>query len=234
MISSPSLSQLGRILREHASFFIPFALFLVLAGLFLWQADHGEAILYLNRNRQPWMDIFFDYVTLLGDGLFFLPVGILLLFVRYRYALVLPVLGLLVSVFTQGLKHLFGHPRPYAYFENNGMMDKIVPIEGIDMYTGMNSFPSGHTMTAFALYAFLALCLPGKRWGGLFFFILALLVGLSRIYLVHHFLEDVFLGSIMGVALALTFYWVAEDLPESRFPWLDRRLKFPFSNNPSI
>ena len=227
MIASPATGRLGRMLREHASFFLPYSVFLVIAGIFLLASDHGAAIFLFNRNREVWMDHFFAYFTLLGDGLLFLPAIFVLLFVRYRYALVLPVLGLLVSLFTQGGKRLFGLPRPYAYFRDNGLLDQIVPIDGIDRYTGMNSFPSGHTMTAFALFAFLALCLPGKRWGGLFFFALALLVGLSRVYLVHHFLEDVYLGSILGVMLAVGCFWVAANLPADRLPWLDARLTWP-------
>jgi membrane-associated phospholipid phosphatase len=65
-----------------------------------------------------------------------------------------------------------------------------------------NSFPSGHTMAAFGLYA--ALAFYAKKWYqafGLFF--LALLVGYSRIYLSQHFLVDVIFGAMLGCLAAL-------------------------------
>jgi membrane-associated phospholipid phosphatase len=41
----------------------------------------------------------------------------------------------------------------------------------------------------------------------LFYFILALLVGYSRIYLGHHFFKDVYVGSIIGFITSLIVVW---------------------------
>ena len=61
------------------------------------------------------------------------------------------------------------------------------------------SFPSGHTITAFAVAVSLSLHFP------LFavpLFFLATCVAVSRIFLGMHFLSDVLAGLILGVSLA--------------------------------
>ncbi len=196
----------GEVLRTNAVFFLLFLMFLLIGAALLFNIEQGDAILYFNDWRGSGADIFFYYVNWLGDGLVFVPAVLAMLFYRYRFAATLPFLGVSVSFFTQSAKRLFAHPRPFAYFKDLHLTDSLVPVEGVPLHGGMNSFPSGHTMTAFALFAFLALCLPYKRTLGALFFVLALLAGIARIYLAQHFLKDVYLGAVMGVALALFWY----------------------------
>ena len=66
------------------------------------------------------------------------------------------------------------------------------------------SFPSGHTSAAFTLFCLVAILLPRPyRYWGVVFFILALLIGYSRIYLAAHFFLDVYVGSIIGTIFTL-------------------------------
>lgn len=62
------------------------------------------------------------------------------------------------------------------------------------------SFPSGHTMVSFASAS--VIISQNKKWG-IYAFILAFLIGFSRLYLFVHFPTDViigaFIGSILGV-----------------------------------
>lgn len=61
---------------------------------------------------------------------------------------------------------------------------------------GMQSFPSGHTATAFALATALSVMYPqGKR----FFFFLAIMVGLQRVATQSHFPSDVVVGAMIGI-----------------------------------
>ncbi len=65
------------------------------------------------------------------------------------------------------------------------------------------SFPSSHAANAFALaWVF------SRRWrrGAPFFFLAAIVVGFSRMYLNRHFLSDVLCAAVIGVVSA----WVAE------------------------
>jgi undecaprenyl-diphosphatase len=61
------------------------------------------------------------------------------------------------------------------------------------------SFPSGHTMTAFAVAISLSLYYPSLAIGLLF---CALSIAASRILLGMHFLSDVVAGALIGVLLA--------------------------------
>ncbi len=219
------LEQLRALGRENTYFFFSFTFFLLAGGAGLLTSQTGDLVFFFSDHRSVAGDLFFRYVTTLGEGLFFVLGVIALCFIRYRYAVILPFLGLAVSIVTQSAKAFFAHPRPYAYLTEVQMLDRLVPVAGVPLHGGWNSFPSGHTMAGFALFAFLALCLPRKKGAGLLFFLLALLVGISRVYLGQHFFKDIYLGSILGVLLALIFYVLAERLPARRWPWLDKRLR---------
>jgi undecaprenyl-diphosphatase len=68
------------------------------------------------------------------------------------------------------------------------------------------SFPSGHTATSFAAATVLSFYAP--RWR-VPFFLLATLIGLSRIYNGMHYPTDVLAGALLGVLVALLILQVA-------------------------
>lgn len=59
------------------------------------------------------------------------------------------------------------------------------------------SFPSGHTATAFVIAT--TMSYYTRRRNDVILFILAIFVGLSRIYLQAHYLTDVLAGAMIGV-----------------------------------
>jgi len=67
------------------------------------------------------------------------------------------------------------------------------------------SFPSGHTMTAFAVAVSLSLFYPSLTIGLLF---CALSIALSRILLGMHFLSDVVAGALIGTGLGYLGFFV--------------------------
>jgi len=210
------------LIRENAWFFSGLLLFLIVGAIMLLLIDTGDAIFFFSDRRTPFWDLFFVYGTKAGEAIIYFIALAALLFVRYRYAITLLLMGISVSVVSFAMKALFGHERPSLFFRNTGVFDQLTVIEGVRLNGGANSFPSGHTMSAFALFGFLAFCLPRKRGAGLFFFLMALMVGLSRIYLIQHFLKDVYLGAIVGVLLAMMWYYLAH-FPKAN--WLDGNLR---------
>ena len=217
-------SYLRQLLRDNASFFICFALFLLAGGMLLLRLTTGDEIFFFSERRTLLGDLFFQYFTRMGEGFLFALVALIFLFVRYRTAFWIPLLGMTVMLVSAITKQFFAQPRPWRYFQELGMSDQINTVAGVQLYTGLTSFPSGHTMAAFALYAFLAFVLPRKGVAGVLLFLTALLVGVSRVYLVQHFWKDVYLGAILGVALAVLFHYLHDRYP--RRSWADRSLKF--------
>ncbi len=105
-------------------------------------------------------------------------------------------LGLLAvivgSLSVQTLKNLFCRSRPFT--EMSGQFFVNFPCLGKG--AGFISFPSGHSVTAFALAFVLARTYP--RYAFLFYG-LAILVALSRVYLARHFPSDVVAGAAIGL-----------------------------------
>lgn len=210
--------------KHNKVFWLGYAFFIAGSLMILLFIDKGDEILYINKQRTPVADLFFIYTTRLGEAYILIPALLLLLFYQFRYAFTVPLLGLTILFASAIPKQLFAHPRPYLYFKENRLLDQIQLVEGVTMNGGRTSFPSGHTMTAFAVFAFLAFCLPNKRGTAVALLLVAILVGISRIYLVMHFLEDVVFGSLIGVALAVLWYKVQFQLFKPHNRLFDKKL----------
>lgn len=89
-------------------------------------------------------------------------------------------------VTTRVIKRLFARLRPYTSLSEAHL--SIAPPK--DAY----SFPSGHTCAAFSL-ALVAKVLMPAIWP--FFLVLAVLCGISRIYLGVHYPSDVLIGALI-------------------------------------
>jgi membrane-associated phospholipid phosphatase len=193
-------------ISKNLYFFILFVCYLFIGCLVLLFVRKGDEVLWFNQFHHYFADLFFKYVTHLGDGLFCIFLSIIfLLWKKYRHALLIfasfAVSGLLSQFFK---KVLFPHqPRPTAYLSKDIEWNMV---EGVEVLSS-NSFPSGHTATAFATFLMLAFFAQHRIWGVLFF-LLALIVGLSRIYLLQHFLIDTYAGAILGVISSLLVYYL--------------------------
>ena len=162
----------------------------------------AEVHLMLNGYHSPALDFIFKHITKLGEG-FPVYLGIVLLVFSWRKGFFVLLSQGLTFLVTQSLKFLFAHPRPATYFDQMGL-DLPQTVEGVSLRRAMNSFPSGHTSAAFALFVSLVFITPKSfRWVWL---IMAWLVAYSRIYLSQHFLEDILLGSLIGVISTCAMY----------------------------
>jgi membrane-associated phospholipid phosphatase len=185
------------LLRENRSFFLTYAgLFLAVGGLQLTFSQE-ELIRWVNAHNTPAADFFFQNVTYLGDGAFFVLL-IVVFFIRSKQFGLLALASFAVSSLTSiFLKQVVfhGRPRPAKFFADSQWEYHV--IDGLDIAT-INSFPSGHTISAFAIFSLLAL-LDERKQRGWALVVLAALVGYSRVYLFQHFVVDAFAGSLIGV-----------------------------------
>lgn len=168
--------------------------------------------LMLNGYHAPFLDAFFRYVTWMGEefpvyvGVAFLIWNVNSVWNRRNGLFILLSQGL-TCILTQVLKFAFAHPRPAAYFSQMGV-DLPETVEGVTLRRAMNSFPSGHTSAAFALFVCMALVTP-RKWAPLWI-TAAWAVAYSRIYLSQHFLEDILLGSVIGVVSSCAVFMLME------------------------
>lgn len=183
-----------------------------------------DGILFFSNNRTNFLNEAFVLLTKMGEAPMYFLIGILALAVRVRYALLVGVTGLTVLGTSFSLKMLFAVDRPMAYITKQNLLHEFSFIDGVHLHTGATSFPSGHTMSAFAIYGLLVYFFPNKKRYALLFFCLSLLVGLSRMYLVQHFWPDVYVGGIIGAFLALLIFNLQSRIEAQKYNWLDRPL----------
>ena len=170
-------------------------LFLITGAALLLFSKKGDILLWINESHNEMLDIFFKYWTHLGDGLVFAILIAFFLMMNYFRALILAISVISQTVVVQGLKRFVFSDvvRPQLFFENFGDLHQVAGLE-IHSY---NSFPSGHTATAFTVAVLLSLISRNKYLTGLLM-IMAILVGISRVYLLQHFFIDIYFGSIIG------------------------------------
>jgi undecaprenyl-diphosphatase len=99
------------------------------------------------------------------------------------------------GLFSQVIKHLFGRARPQ-------LMSLVGPFhfDTFALSARYGSFPSGHTVTAFAVAAALGFFAPRWRWP---LIALACLVAVSRVGVGAHYPSDVLAGAALGIGTTL-------------------------------
>lgn len=150
----------------------------------------------------------FELVTHLGDGATIVGIAILLYWFgsleRRRDRVMVLGIGILTLAIVAGIKGVIAAPRPQAAFSP-------------DAYRGF-SFPSAHAMGATAIYSALAVFsqIGTRRIRYAVAGTLIVLVGLSRVVIGVHFLGDVIVGTVLGIALVALVVRYGQD-PEQLF-----------------
>lgn len=162
-----------------------------------------EILRYIGKSiRTPGLDFFFVDISSLGSLAIVVAISIVavVLFLLARdpaAAIHLVIVAIGGFQIASWAKHLFDRPRP-------DIIPKLVQVGG-------KSFPSGHAVTASAIYLTLAILacrhFKGYRAQAVLFALAALMisaVAFSRLYLGVHYPSDVLSGAFLGSAWALT------------------------------
>lgn len=206
----PSQETLASFIKENRTYIFAFLILWGIACFFLFGIiEKGETILLFAENRSESLNTFFIICTYIGEGYVYVIATIILLFFSYSKSLSITVNASFVLLFSETLKHFFEHERPVRYF-NSLLKQPELPnyIPDVVLHDGWTtSFPSGHTTSAFAFYTLIAFYIPNKALK-IVCLVCAALVGLSRMYLVQHFLKDVTSGMLTGFLIAMLVYWL--------------------------
>lgn len=179
-------------------------LLIVLGAIGSVAGEKQDFLIWMTKWRQPVLDYFFYYATQLGETPGFVVAGLFLWWGSWRKMVFVPFLGLMSTVITYVLKKSFGHERPALLLDR---IDWQGPLGVMDyqLLTGHSSFPSGHSMAAWALFAFVA-AIVNRHWMTALCLFFAAAVSLSRVYLMAHFLQDVVAGAFFGTFLGYASY----------------------------
>jgi membrane-associated phospholipid phosphatase len=177
-----------------------------------WLITKGDDVIYFNFHNNIFADHIFAFFTRLAE--FPLLALCIILFGRIKgvKAAIESLVALAITgIVVQLVKRLVieNNFRPHLFFEKIQTLRIIEGIEPLRHY----SFPSGHTAAAFCLFATISFYSNSKAMK-LLCFILAIFTGISRIYLLQHFLSDVLGGIIIGsaIAWAINFYFAKLNL----------------------
>jgi undecaprenyl-diphosphatase len=152
-----------------------------------------------NKFRSRSLDWIMTGITFLGGTIVSIAVPVsLLVFGNHQFAKLgweLGIVLLLGQLLVQVIKHLTSRPRPSEVL-------KDMPLKQIII--GAHSFPSGHTTAGFS---------QGIVWSFYFpdfspvFVLVAILIGMSRIYLGRHYPLDVLTGVLIALMLSFSFHF---------------------------
>ena len=168
-------------------------------------------LLWINQGwADPGLDFVFQWVS--GRGGFSFPLLLILLFVFWQRLRgdgvrlwLLLILGVgLGDVLGNLLKEAIAQPRPcFDLFQQLRAAGDGVLRQCDAATTGM---PSNHALNFFAVAVFVTVALRSLRLG-LVLFLIACLVGLSRIYLGKHYPSQVLAGASIGLLFGYLWVW---------------------------
>lgn len=157
---------------------------------FIQNLDSNILFWVQNNLHNSFLDRIMTLITYLGNlGTVWILLSIaLILTKKYRIIGVLTFITLILNTILGDciLKHIVNRPRPFNM------------LKGLDIIINRPtsySFPSGHTSSSFAAALMLGYYIRNYRWC---FYITAILIALSRIYLLVHYPSDVFCGILLG------------------------------------
>ncbi len=165
--------------------------------------------------QSAFMNIVAEFITFFGGSEFVMPmavVGALLIpFKKTRKFGMAVFFAIIVGTILTNLifKPMFDRPRPYVYYAENPLFMSWYEFAGAHVESD-KSFPSGHTTAAFEIG--IALFLVFNKKFSWIFPVCSVLVGLSRIYLMVHYVTDVMGGMVVGIIAGVAGYYIMKAI----------------------
>lgn len=200
-------------LKQHQFFLGACLLLFIVAYYFVFTTDVAEVVLAINGKRTQARDLFFIFFTQFSEPLAYLVWILIFSLLRYRTALFILFAGASAGIVSGILKGIFGHARPLRYIYDNmiEVWDSLILFDQEIYHNSWayTSFPSGHAMSAFALYSFIAFNANRARIPvAIACFLFATMICLSRMYLLMHFLKDVTVGATFGLLIGAALFYL--------------------------
>jgi len=182
----------------------------ILSLLGYWLLNDDKVSIHKTINAfvgNQWIDVFFKYITHFGDGIFAVILVLILAYYNFRNAIFILLSYTLASIVATIFKRII-YPdifRPdftFKFFVG----EKLNLIDGIEMLSS-NSFPSGHSTTAFAVFVALAFLVKSNA-SKFLFLVTACVVAFSRTYISQHWLIDIYVASVIGTLSAVLSYYI--------------------------
>jgi membrane-associated phospholipid phosphatase len=155
----------------------------------------------INGQHTYFWDMFNTCTTAFGQAHTVLPAFLLPLILKEFRNKKYLIGGLIYLVFVLLIVYIL--KQSFATLRPLSQISGLHRISWLEQYYD-NGLPSGHTTAAFAFSAYFLSSYKMPTIAGIIFFLTAALCGISRIYLAQHFMGDVILGTVLGIAIGLS------------------------------
>lgn len=189
--------------KKNPIFFFLLLLFNIVAVVILLICKKGNEVLWMQQQHNQVLDFIFSTITKIVETNSMILFFIFYFFINRKLFWYNGINMLLILIVVQSLKRLV-----FDTMLRPGAVLAELAATGNNDLLSLYSFPSGHTAAAFSLMVMPLFLYPNKIWLQFSVFILALAIGISRIYLGQHFLQDVIAGADIGVAVTVFSYFL--------------------------
>ncbi len=200
--------------KQNGKYFIIFyILFASIALTSLLLSSKANIAISINKLHCNLCDFSFKYITYLGTAIPLVILNLIFILQKKKKELLIGLLSsiLLISIISIFKKLIYAE-RPSMYFYHFNTDYIFHYVKGVALHS-YQSFPSGHTATAFVTFFLAAIFLSSnKTILQIIYFFLAFLVAYSRMYLFQHFLIDIFAGALVGILCVLIAYFLTNKI----------------------